>query len=193
VARIVISENVSLDGVVEDPTGEEGSAGGGWILQMGDRDRAAWTEVESDEAERAEALLLGRRSDAWFGSRWNEVAGAWADRLRSMPKYVVSSTVQDAVWVNSTVLRGDVVGEVSRLKRELDGDVVVYGSLQLVQTLMEHDLVDEIRLMVFPVVLGAGRRLYGETAGARSLRLLRGRTVGDGLTHLAYEVVRNGS
>jgi dihydrofolate reductase len=188
--KIIISENVSLDGVVQDPTGEEGFGRGGWFRQLGDKDRAAWAELELQEALGAEALLLGRRSDAWFAARWLSRSGAWADRLNNLPKYVVSSTLHEPRWSNSTVLKGDVVKEVLRLKRELAGDIVVYASIQLVHTLMEHDLVDELRLTVFPVVLGAGERLFGETSDKRPLRLIHTKTVGNGLAHLTYERAR---
>lgn len=158
--KIIISENVSLDGVVQDPTGEEGFRLGGWYLQMGDHDREAWAKLLLAEALGAEALLLGRRTDEWFATRWLSRTGEWADRLNSLPKYVVSATLQEPKWSDSTaskgrVLKGDVVDEVSKLKQELDGDLVVYASSRLVHTLMEHDLVDELRLTVFPVVLGA--------------------------------------
>jgi len=188
--KIVISENVSLDGVVQDPTGEEGFRHGGWFGQVGDKDREEWAKVEFEEAQGAEALLLGRRSDAYFGPRWTGRSGEWADRLNGLPKYVVSSTLVDPEWSNSTVLKGEVVKEVSKLKRELDGEIVVYASRQLVHTLMEHDLVDELRLMVYPVVLGAGERLFGETSDKKSIRPLNARTVGDSLVYLTYEVVR---
>jgi dihydrofolate reductase len=189
--KIVISENVSLDGVVEDPTGEEGFRHGGWFEQYLGSDREQWAKAETEEALRAKALLLGRRSDEYFGSRWNSRTGEWADRLNSLPKYVVSSTLEDPVWNNSTVLRGEVMSAVSKLKQELDGEIVVYASRQLVHTLMEHDLVDELRLMVYPVVLGDGERLFGETSDKKSLRLVNARTIGDGLTHLTYAVVRD--
>jgi dihydrofolate reductase len=188
--KIVVSQNVSLDGVVEDPTGEEGFRHGGWFSQFGDQDREAWAKVEFDEALRAEALLLGRRSDEYFGVRWSSQTGAWADRLNSLPKYVVSSTLVDPAWTNSTVLKGDVVSEVARLRAELAGDIVVYASRPLVHTLMEHDLVDELRLMVYPVVLGAGERLFAETTDKKPVRLLDSQTVGDGLAYLTYELVR---
>ncbi len=163
--KIVISENVSLDGVIQDPTGEEGFRLGGWFDRMGDKDREAWAKVEFEEALGAEALLLGRRTYEWFVARgWASRSGEWADRLRSLPKYVVSSTLEDLDWNNSTVLKGDVVNEVSKLKQKVNGDIVVYGSGRLVHTLMEHDLVDELRLMICPVVLGAGERLFGETS-----------------------------
>jgi dihydrofolate reductase len=184
--QIIISENVSLDGVVQDPTGEEGFERGGWFPRVGSTDREAWAELELDQALAAEALLMGRRTDEFFGSRWPSRSGAWADRLNSMPKYVVSSTVQSATWSNSTVLQGDVVDEVSHLKRQHDGDIVVYASAQLVQTLIENDLVDEMRLIIHPVVLGAGKRLFGETGAAKPVRLVDARTVGDSLSVLTY-------
>jgi len=186
---IVISENVSLDGVIEDPTGEEGFRHGGWGVQMGDDDRAAWAKFFTDEALGADALLLGRRSYEFFGARFPSRTGAWADRLNSMPKYVVSSTLVDPDWTNSTVLVGEVVEAVSKLKRELDGEIVVYASRLLVGTLIEHDLVDELRLVVFPVVLGAGQRLFGETRERKPMRLVGTRSIGDGLAHLTYELV----
>ncbi|WP_426515561.1 dihydrofolate reductase family protein [Diaminobutyricibacter sp. McL0618] len=186
---IVVSENVSLDGVVEDPTGEGGFARGGWFAQyMGDRE--SWAQVEYAEALGAEALLMGRRTDEYFGPRWNTAEGDWADRLRMLPKYVVSSTIDEAIWINSTVLKGDVIEEVVKLKGRIAGEIVVYGSRQLARTLMEHDLVDELRLMVFPVVLGDGERIFGESSHVMSLRLLGTQTVGGGIARLAYEVVR---
>ena len=188
--KIVISTNVSLDGVVQDPDGEEGFRRGGWFVQDGGKDLEEWGKVEYDEALRTEALLLGRRSDEWFGARWAARPGPWADRLNSLPKYVVSSTLDKPKWNNSTVLSGDVVSEVSKLKQKLDGEIVVYASYQLGRTLMEHDLVDELRLTVFPVVLGAGERLFGETSDKKSMRLLSARTIGDGLAFLTYELVR---
>ena len=189
--KIVISENVTLDGVVQDPTGEEGFRHGGWFSEFGAKDRAEWARVELEEALSAEALLLGRRSDEYFGTRWASRTGEWADRLNSMPKYVVSSTLQEPRWNNSTVLRGDVVSEVSRLKQELDGDIVVYASFQLGRMLMEHDLVDEVRLMIYPVVLGVGERLFTETSDKKPTRLIDTRAVGDSLAYLAYEFVRD--
>jgi dihydrofolate reductase len=190
--RIVISQNTSLDGVVQDPTGEDGFRLGGWFTAIGERDREEWAKAEYAESLGAEALLLGRRSDEWFATRWLSRTGEWAERLNGMPKYVVSSTIAEARWSNSIVLKGDVVGEVSRLKQDLDGDIVVYGSCQLARMLIEHDLVDEVRLMVYPVVLGAGERLFGEVSDRKSLRLVETRTVGDGLAYLTYAVVRDG-
>jgi dihydrofolate reductase len=187
--KIIISENVSLDGVVQDPTGEEGFRLGGWFAQFGGKDLEEWAKVELDEALRAEALLLGRRSDEWFAARWASRNGEWADRLNSLPKYVVSSTADEGKWANSTVLKGDVVTEISKLRQELDGDIVVYGSTRLVHTLMEHDLADELRLTVYPVVLGAGERLFGETSDKKPMRLISIQTIGAGLALLTYERV----
>jgi dihydrofolate reductase len=189
--KIVISTNVSLDGVVQDPDGEEGFRLGGWFGQFGGKDREAWAKVALDEALGAEALLLGRRSDEWFAERWLSRSGEFADRLNSLPKYVVSSTLEHPRWSNSTVLKGDVVDQVSKLKQELGGEILVYASYQLGLTLMEHDLVDELRLFVFPVVLGAGKRLFGETSDKKPTRLVDTKTVGDGLAFLTYEVVRD--
>jgi dihydrofolate reductase len=189
--RIVMSTNVSLDGVVQDPDGEEGFRLGGWFGQFGGKDLEEWGKVEFDEALGTEALLLGRRSHEWFAARWSSRPGEWADRLNSLPKYVVSSTLVDPHWNNSTVLKGDVVKEVAKLKQELNGDIVVYASYQLGRTLIEHDLVDELRLFVFPVVLGAGERLFGATSDKKAMRLVNTRTIGDGLAFLTYEVVRD--
>ena len=189
--KIVISgpQNVSLDGVVQDPDGEEGFRLGGWFVQFGGKDLEEWNKVALDEAVRAKAWLLGRRSYEFFGARWRPRSGELADRINSMPKYVVSSTLDDPKWNNSTVLKGDVVTEVSKLKQELDGEIVVPASYQLGRTLIEHDLVDELRLVVFPVVLGAGERLFGETSDSRPLRLVSTQTIGDGLAFLTYEFV----
>ena len=189
--KIVISTNVSFDGVVQDPDGLEGWGLGGWFGQFGGKDLEEWAKVEFEEALGTEALLLGRRSDEWFAARWLPKSGEWADRLNGLPKYVVSSTLQEPKWSNSTVLTGDVVSEVSKLKQELAGDIVVYASYQLGRTLIEHDLVDELRLFVYPVVLGAGERLFGETSDRKPLRLVDTKTVGDGLIFLTYEFVRD--
>ncbi|HJZ00597.1 MAG TPA: dihydrofolate reductase family protein [Streptosporangiaceae bacterium] len=189
--KIVISTNVSFDGIVQDPDGLEGFRLGGWFGQFGGKDLEEWAKVEYEEALGTEALLLGRRSDEWFAARWLPKSGEWADRLNGLPKYVVSSTLQEPKWSNVTVLTGDVVSEVSKLKQELDGDIVVYASYQLGRTLIEHDLVDELRLFVYPVVLGAGERLFGETSDKKPLRLVDTKTVGDGLVFLTYEFVRD--
>ena len=186
--KIVISgpQNVSLDGVVQDPDGKEGFRLGGWFVQFGGKDLEEWNKVALDEALRAEAWLLGRRSYEFFGVRWRPRSGELADRLNSMPKYVVSSTLEEPDWNNSTVLKGDVLSEVSALKQQLDGDIVVAGSFQLVHALIEHDLVDELRLMVFPVILGTGKRLLGETSDKKALRLSDSKVVGAGVAILTY-------
>jgi dihydrofolate reductase len=184
-ARIIISENVSLDGVVQDPAGDEGFRLGGWVGQI--KDRAEVNQLALDEARGAEALLLGRRSYEWFAGRWPSRTGELADRLNGLPKYVVSSTLREPAWNNSTVLEGGVVQEVSTLKRELGGEIVVLASFQLVRTLLDHDLVDELRLKIYPVVLGAGERLSGELGDAKHLRLVDSRLLGDGIACLTYE------
>jgi dihydrofolate reductase len=191
--KIVMSgpQNVSLDGVVQDPDGQEGFKLGGWFVQYGGKDLDEWNKVALDDALGAEAWLLGRRSYEFFGSRWRPRSGELADRLNNMPKYVVSSTLKHPDWNNSTVLTGDLVTEVSKLKQQLDGDIVVPASYQLGRTLVEHDLVDEIRLVVFPVVLGAGERLFGETSDKRAMRLVTAQTIGDSLISLTYEFVRD--
>jgi dihydrofolate reductase len=188
--NIVITTNVSLDGVVQDPDGQEGFSRGGWFAQSGGKDLEEWGQVEYAEALGSAALLLGRRSDEWFGARWASRPGPFADRLNSLPKYVVSATLKEPKWTNVTVLKGNVIDEVRRLKQEVDGDILVYASYQLGRTLIEHDLVDELRLIVFPVVVGAGQRLFGETSGTKPFRLAGSRTVGDGLLLLTYEIVR---
>jgi dihydrofolate reductase len=190
--KIVVSENVSLDGVVQDPTGDEGFTFGGWFRRIGGKDREAWARVELDEALGTQALLLGRRSYEWFAARWASRTGTWADRLTSLPKYVVSATLENPAWNNSTVLTGDVVNEVSKLKQRMTGDIVVYASSQLVHTLIEYDLVDELRLMIYPFVLGAGERLFGETGDRKPMRLVDTRTVGESLAFLTYQPVRDG-
>jgi dihydrofolate reductase len=185
--KIVISDNVTLDGVVEDPSGDEGFRFGGWVGHIADHKELA--QAALDEALGAGAWLLGRRSYEFFGSRWQHRSGALADRLNALPKYVVSSTLRDPDWNNTTVLTGDVVGEVAKLRERVAGEVVVPASFQLSRTLLEHDLVDEIRLMVFPVVLGAGMRLFGETSDSKPMRLVSIRTVDDEIASLTYQPV----
>jgi len=190
VGKIVIMSNASLDGVVQDPDGQEGFARGGWFGQYGGPDLDAWAELETEEALGAAALLLGRRSDAWFGPRWNDRTGVWADTLNALPKYVVSSTVTEASWRNGTVLRGDPVDEVAAVKERTDGAILVYASYRLVRTLLDHGLADELRLVVFPVVLGEGRRLFDDGGRTTALRRLDARPLGDGLVVVTYGVVR---
>jgi dihydrofolate reductase len=191
--KIVISgpQNVSLDGVVQDPDGKEGFRLGGWFVQSGGKDLEEWNKVALDEALRAEAWLLGRRSYEFFEARWRPRSGELADRLNSMTKYVVSSTLEEPSWNNSIVLKGDVLTEVSKLKQELDGEIVVPASYQLGRTLIEHDLADELRLVIFPVVLGAGERLFGETSHTKPMRLAGTKTIGDGLAFLTYQFIRD--
>ncbi|HYK71312.1 MAG TPA: dihydrofolate reductase family protein [Streptosporangiaceae bacterium] len=189
--KIVISTNMSLDGVIQDPDGGEGFSRGGWFGQYGGKDLDEWAKFEYAEATGTAALLLGRRSDEWFGARWASRRGEWADQLNTLPKFVVSAAPQDPKWTNVTVLTGKVLDEVTKLKQEVDGDIVVYASYQLGRTLLEHDLVDELRLFVFPVVVGDGERLFGQTSGAKPVRLTDSRTVGDGLAYLSYEIVRD--
>ncbi len=186
--KIVISENVTLDGVIQDPTGEEGFARGGWFGQIKNRPDVA--KLALDDALQAEALLLGRRSYEFFGVRWPSRSGELADRLNSLPKYVVSSTLEDPHWDDPTVLRGAAVDEVSKLKSELDGEILVLASFLLVRALIERDLVDELRLKVFPVVLGAGERLFGETDETRPMRLLDNKMIDDGVAFLTHRLVR---
>ena len=183
--RIVVTEFVSLDGVVEDPGGSEDFKYGGWSFEF---DRGAeGDEFKLDEARASEALLLGRVTYEGFAEAWPSREGEFADRFNAMPKYVVSSTLTQPEWTNSTVLEGgDLVETVSKLKRQADGDVVVHGSVQLAQTLIAHDLVDELRLMVFPVVLGTGKRLFGDPGEKKTLRLVDSKVVGDGIVILTY-------
>ena len=187
--KIVVSDNVSLDGVIQDPAGDEGFKRGGWVGQL--KDRKEVNKLTLDEALGTEALLLGRRSYQWFAARWPSRTGELADRINSLPKYVVSSTLKSPDWKNSMVLRGDVVNEVSKLKRELDGEIVIWASFQLVRMLLDHDLVDELRLKVYPVVLGAGERLFGETSDKRPMRLVGTQTVDGDVAVLTYERVRD--
>ncbi len=183
--RIVVTEFVSIDGVAEDPGGGEEYARGGWAFEFsrgeeGDR-------FKLDETMSSAALLLGRVTYEGFAEAWPSREGEFADKFNNMPKYVVSTTLSDPEWTNSTVIGGDVRAEVTRLREEAGGDIVVHGSLTLAQTLLEEGLVDELRLMVFPVILGAGKRLFGETSAKRPMRLTEAKTVGDGVEILIYE------
>jgi dihydrofolate reductase len=185
VGRIVVTEFVSLDGVMEDPGGSESFRHGGWTFKI-DRGEEG-DKFKLDEALASDALLLGRVTYEGFAAAWPSREGEFADKFNTMPKYVVSSTLQEPEWNNSTVLNGDVTGEVAKLRQERDGDIVVHGSARLVQTLVEHDLVDEVRLMVFPVVLGSGKRLFDETRDKKPLRLVDSKVVGEGVAILIYE------
>jgi dihydrofolate reductase len=190
VGRIVVTEFVSLDGVMEAPGGGEDFKHAGWTFEIERGDEG--DKFKLDETLSSEALLLGRKTYEGFAAAWpsrtDEVG--FADKFNSMPKYVVSSTLENPEWNNTTVLKGDPVEEVSKLRQRPGGDIVVHGSAQLVQTLLEHDLVDELRLMIFPVVLGTGKRLFGETSDKKRLRLTDSKTVGDGITICIYEPAR---
>ena len=186
--KIVMTENISLDGVIEDPAGVEGFRLGGWFWET-DRGEDG-EEFTLDKTLGTEALLLGRRSYEFFAATWPSRGGELADKMNSLPKYVVSSTLEDPEWNNSTVLKGDVVAEVAKLKDKLEGEIVVPASFQLVHTLIEHDLVDELRLKIFPVVLGAGERLFGETSDKKAMRLVDTQILEGDVLFLTYEVVR---
>jgi dihydrofolate reductase len=185
--KIVVTEFVSLDGVMEDPGGAEDYRHGGWTFEI-DRGEEG-NKFKLDEVFEAEAQLLGRVAYEGFAAAWptREDEAGFAERMNAMPKYVVSSTLQEASWNNTTILRGDLADEVAKLHREIDGVILVAGSAQLAQGLIEHDLVDELRLMVFPVLLGEGKRLFGGVSGKKSLRLADSRTVGAGVALLTYE------
>jgi dihydrofolate reductase len=188
--KIVITEFVSLDGVMEDPGGAEDFKHGGWTFEFDSGDEG--NQFKLDETLEAEALLLGRVTYEGFAAAWPSMEDpvGFADKMNGMPKYVVSSTLQNPEWNNSTVLGGDLGEEVAKLKQEIDGVILVGGSAQLAQSLIELDLVDEFRLMVFPVVLGSGKRLFGEASDKRTLRLADSKTVGDGIVILTLERVR---
>jgi dihydrofolate reductase len=185
VGRIVVTEFMSLDGVVEDPGGSEGFKHAGWSFEIDRGDEG--NQFKLDETQASTALLLGRVTYEGFAEAWPSRDGEFADKFNTMPKYVVSSTLEDPEWTNSTVLEGDFPESVAKLRREEDGDIVVHGSVRLVQALLEHDLVDELRLMVFPVVLGTGKRLFGETSDKKRLKLVDSKVVGDGVHILTYE------
>jgi dihydrofolate reductase len=185
VGRIVVTEFVSLDGVIEDPGGAESYRHGGWSFEIARGDEG--DKFKLDETRSSQALLLGRVTYEGFAKAWPSREGEFADKFNSMPKYVVSSTLETPEWNNSTVLKSDVAEEVAALKQRLDGEIVVHGSARLVQALLEHDLVDELRLMVFPVVLGGGKRIFGESSDKKRLRLVDSKTVGDGVLVLVYQ------
>jgi dihydrofolate reductase len=187
--KIIVSENVTLDGVIQDPAGDEGFRVGGWVGLIGNSPQLA--KLALDEALAAGAFLLGRRSYQWLAARWPSRSGELADRLNSVPKYVVSSTLEHPAWNNSTILTGDVLTEVSTLKQQIHGDIVIAGSFQLVRTLIEHDLVDELRLKIFPVALGAGERLFGGTSEKKPMRLAGTQTLEGGIVYLTYQPVQD--
>jgi dihydrofolate reductase len=171
--------------VIEDPGGSEDFKHGGWSFEIRRGDEGDQFKLE--ETMSSAALLLGRKTYEGFADAWPSREGEFADKFNNMPKYVVSSTLRNPEWTNTTVLDGALADEVSKVRDDVDGDIVVHGSAQLVQGLLEGGLVDELRLMVFPVVLGAGKRLFGETSDKRPLKLTDSRTVGDGVTIQVYE------
>jgi dihydrofolate reductase len=176
-SKVVVSQFVTVDGVVEDPGGAEGFDRGGWAFKF-DRGPEG-DKFKLDEVMEADALLLGRVTYEGFADAWPSRSGEFADKFNDMPKFVVSTTLEEAGWNNSTLIKGDVADEVSKLKEQPGGDILVNGSVQLVHTLMEHDLVDEYRLMVFPVVLGSGKRLFGEGSDTTALRSVDTKPVGE--------------
>jgi dihydrofolate reductase len=182
--RIIVSEFVSLDGVMQDPGGDSKWKHAGWSFKVSRGEEG--DKFKFEETRESEALLLGRVTYEGFAAAWPHVPGEFGDMFNNMPKYVVSSTLTKADWKNSTILKGDVVKEVSELKKRLKGNIVVHGSARLVQTLLEHDLVDELRLMVYPVILGSGKRLFGDTTDKKPLKLTESRTVGDGVAILIF-------
>jgi dihydrofolate reductase len=184
--RIVVTEFVSLDGVMEDPGGAEDYKHGGWTFEF---DRGEGDEFKLEETRQTDALLLGRKTYEGFAAAWPSREGEFADKFNSMPKYVVSSTLREPGWNNSTVLEGEVAEEAAKLRASTEGNIVVHGSAQLVQALIEHDLVDELRLMVYPIVLGSGKRLFAGTSEKKPMRLSSAKPVGEGITILTYEPV----
>ena len=189
--RIVVSEFVSLDGVMQDPGGDSDWKHGGWSFKVSRGEEG--DKFKLDETRDSEALLLGRVTYQGFAAAWPSVTGEFGEMFNSMPKYVVSSTLDKAEWNNSTVLKGDVVKEVSKLKQKLNGNIMVHGSARLVQTLIANDLVDELRLMVYPVILGSGKRLFGDTSDVKRMRLAESTTVGDGVAILIYRRAADGA
>jgi dihydrofolate reductase len=187
--RIIVTEFVSLDGVMEDPGGAEDFRHGGWSFEFARGDEG--DRFKLDETMEADALLLGRATYEGFAASWPGREGEFADKFNTMPKYVVSSTLKDPEWTNTTVLDGDVVEALTRLRDTFDGLLVVHGSARLAQTLIEHDLVDELRLMTFPVLLGGGKRLFDAASDKKTtLRLVESKPVGDGVMILVYEPAR---
>ncbi|MFC0541544.1 dihydrofolate reductase family protein [Kutzneria chonburiensis] len=187
---IVVFENVSLDGVTQDPTGEDGFTAVDWRDQLSPADREVWAGLVLDDVLGASALLIGRRSYEYFAGRYPARTGPMADRMNSLPKHVVSTTLTDPTWHNSTVLAGDIVPAVTKLKETVDGELRVYASSRLVPLLLAHDLVDEIRLVVFPLAMGAGYSIFDQADARplhpRLLSLVEARTVGENLLHLTY-------
>jgi dihydrofolate reductase len=184
--KLVVTEFVSIDGVFEDPGGAEDYEYGGWTFEYDRGDDG--DRFKLDELMGAEAQLFGRVTYERFAKAWPQREGPFAEKINSAPKYVVSSTLSNPAWQNTTVIDGDVPAEIARLKHETDGAILVAGSGALVRTLLAHDLVDELRLMVFPTVLGRGQRLFPDGIDRLKLRLTDSRTVGrDGVVVQVYE------
>jgi dihydrofolate reductase len=182
--RIIVSDNLSLDGVIQDPAGDEAFARGGWVGAIANRPELG--RLALDDALGCDAMLMGRRTYEWFAGRWPSRTGELADRLNALPKYVVSSTLEDPAWNNAAVLSGDLLEEVAGLKRRFRRDILVTASARIVRTLLDHDLVDELRLKVFPVVLGAGERLFGDTSDTKAMRLVDVRCIDGDTAYLRY-------
>jgi len=182
--RIIVSDNLSIDGVFQDPAGDEGFARGGWVGAI--KDRPELGQLALDDALRSDAMVMGRRTYEWFAGRWPSRSGALADRLNGMPKYVVTSTLPNPAWNNTTVLSGDLLDEVTRLKTQISRDILVTASSGIAHALLEHDLVDELRLKVFPVVLGAGTRLFSKTSASKPMRLVETRCIDGDTAYLVY-------
>jgi dihydrofolate reductase len=187
-SRIVVSQFVSVDGVIEDPVGMETLGRGDWSGSASSGEEGGKFKV--DEIVDAEALLLGRKTYDSYAAAWPSRGGELADRFNSIPKYVVSSTLRDPAWENTTLLDGDPATEVGKLRDQPGGDILIQGSGQLTDTLLEHDLVDEWRLMIFPVVVGKGKRCFGDPGRAMNMRLTECRAVGEGVAILVYEPAR---
>jgi dihydrofolate reductase len=182
--RIIVSDNLSIDGVMQDPAGDEGFDRGGWVGAI--KDRPELGQLALDDALGSDAMLMGRRTYEWFSGRWPSRSGELADRLNGMPKYVVTSTLPHPAWNNTTVLTGDLLGEVTRIKAQVSRDILVTASSGIARALLEHDLVDGLRLKVFPVVLGGGQRLFGDTSALKRMRLVDARCIDGDTAYLIY-------
>ena len=187
--RIVVSQFVSLDGVIEDPVGIETLGRGAWSGRADSGPEGGKFKV--DEMMESEAMLLGRKTYDGYVAAWPSRDGDYADKINGMPKYVVSSTLGSPAWNNTTVLGGDVASAVAELKGQPGGDILVHGSAELTYALMEHDLVDEWRLMIYPIVVGAGKRCFADPGQAVALELTESRAVGDGVAIMIYHPVRD--
>ena len=184
--KIIISTNMTLDGITQDPTGEEGFAFGGWFEAMSPADREAWGKVEYEESVACSAYLLGGRTYAWFAPKWVNREGAWGERLMELPKYVVRSQAGRTDWGPTFEINGDVLDEVRTLKDSIDGEILVYGSYELGHLLVENDLVDEVRLFLFPQVIGSGRRVFTDLTQSKPMQIVSAERVGDNLAQVVY-------